>query len=325
VDSVVLAAGNYMPTPPPLADTRYLEDPHFIADPWKPLALDTVAGKSADRPVAIIGTGLTMVDVALDLARRGYTGGMIAISRRGLLPQPHRHGTSPPSYGHLPPDLVASEPTATNYLRAVRRHVRRLEKEGIDWREVVASLRPVTPRLWRALPDAEKARFLRHLRPYWEVHRHRMAPELWAVLQALITGGALRIVAGRLTKIESVPDALRVSFRRRYSAQVETLEVGALVNCTGPESDMRRLRDPLIRELLSSGLATCDAAGLGIRVDDNYRVVNGSGSPSAVLSLAGPLLKGEYWEATAIPELRVHAARLAERLATELTGVVVGR
>jgi len=315
VDRVVIAAGNYTPTPPHLADTRYLDDPRFIADPWKPGALDAVPN---DHPVAIIGTGLTMVDVALDLASRGHTGGMTAISRRGLLPQPHRHGTSPPSYGHLPPDLVATEPTASNYLRAIRRHVARLEKDGIDWREVVASLRPVTPRLWRALPDAEKARFLRHLRPYWEVHRHRMAPELWMSLQDLIASGRLAVTAARLTSIEAAAGAMRVSIRRRNSTP-DLLEVATVINCTGPESDVRRLRDPLIGNLLSRGLATCDASGLGIRVDDAYRVIGSTGSPSGVLSLTGPLLKGEFWEATAVPELRVHASKLAARLAAELS------
>ena len=123
----------------------------------------------------------------------------------------------------------------------------------------------------------------------------------------------------RLTNIEPADHALRVSLRRRDSARVETLEVSAVVNCTGPEGDVRRLRDPLIRDLLSRGLATCDAAGLGIRVDDAYRVITSAGSPSGTLSLTGPLLKGEFWEATAVPELRVHAAQLAERLASELS------
>jgi uncharacterized NAD(P)/FAD-binding protein YdhS len=315
VNRVVIAAGNYAPTPPPLADTRYLTDARFIADPWKPRALDAVAG---DRPVVIVGTGLTMVDIALELASRGHTGGMTAISRRGLVPQPHRHGTSPPSYGHLPPDLIATAPTASNYLRAVRRHARKLEREGIDWREVVASLRPVTPRLWRALPDAEKSRFLRHLRPYWEVHRHRMAPELWAALHELVATTRLQVVAARLTSVEPAEDSLRVSFRRRERAHSETVSVSAVINCTGPESDVRRLRDPLVRDLIARGLATCDTAGLGIRVDDAYRVIGSTGAPSPVLSLTGPLLKGEFWEATAVPELRVHAARLAERIASEL-------
>ena len=110
-----------------------------------------------------------------------------------------------------------------------------------------------------------------------------------------------------------------VTFRRRGSATAESLEVGAIVNCTGPESDVRRLRDPLVRDLLRHGLAICDRAGLGLRVDEKYRLLRADGSASGALSLTGPLLKGEFWEATAVPELRVHAARLAERLLSELS------
>jgi uncharacterized NAD(P)/FAD-binding protein YdhS len=316
VDHVVIAAGNYAPTVPALPDRRFLDDPRFVADPWKPLALDGIVGRG---PIAIIGTGLTMVDVALDLATRGHAEGMIAISRRGLLPQPHRQGTTPPSYGHLPPDLIGVTPSAATYLRAVRRHVKRLAREGIDWREVVASLRPVTPQLWRALPEPEKARFLRHLRPYWEVHRHRMAPELWATLQTQVSSGQLQVVPARLASIESGTEGLRVIMRRRGALQNETIRVSAVVNCTVPESDVRRLKDPMIGKLLQRGLSSCDAAGLGLRVDQSYRMLRPDGSSLGRLSLTGPLLKGEYWEATAVPELRVHAAKLAERLVEEMS------
>ncbi len=318
VDHVVLASGNYAPSAPRLADNAFRNDPRFVGDPWKPLAIN---GIRVDRPVAIIGTGLTMVDVALELAGRGHTGGMIAISRRGLLPQPHRRGTAPPACDQLPLDLVACAPTAANYLRAVRQHVARLQREGVDWREVIASLRPVTPSLWRALPDAERARFLRHLRSYWDIHRHRMAPALWESLQSLLQGGDLRIVAGRLTSIVTTPEGLTVSYRGRHQDAVTTIPVAAVVNCSGPEGDVRRLRDPLIGDLLRRGLATCDAAGLGLRVDENYRLLSSNGSASSVLSLTGPLLKGAFWEATAVPELRVHAARLAGRLAGVLERV----
>jgi uncharacterized NAD(P)/FAD-binding protein YdhS len=132
-----------------------------------------------------------------------------------------------------------------------------------------------------------------------------------------MSSGKLRVVAARLTSIEAEPDAMRVSLRQRGSAP-EVLDVATVINCTGPESDVRRLHDPLISDLLGKGLATCDAAGLGIHVDDAYRVIGSGGAPSKVLSMTGPLLKGEFWEATAVPELRVHAARLAERLAIEL-------
>lgn len=146
-----------------------------------------------------------------------------------------------------------------------------------------------------------------------------MAPELWSALQSLISAGALHIVAGRLTRIEAADGGMSVSLRRR-----EAIRVSAVVNCTGPESDVRRLRDPLIEDLLRRKTASCDAGGLGLRVDEIYRAISASGARSHTLSVSGPLLKGEFWEATAVPELRVHAARLAERLVTELALEGVG-
>ena len=45
-------------------------------------------------------------------------------------------------------------------------------------------------------------------------------------------------------------------------------------------------------------------------------MINTADARSSELSVTG-LLKGEFWEATAVPELRVHAAKLAERLVKE--------
>lgn len=259
-----------------------------------------------------------MLDVALQLAEEGLSAPMLAVSRRGLTPLPHREHGAPPSYGHLPPDLVAGEPSAVAYLRAVRRHVRRLERDLIDWREVVASLRPVTPRLWHALPDREKSRFLRHLRPYWDVHRHRVAPELWQRFDAMRRSGALAVRAARLVSMADVGDQVHVSIRGRGAEAVETLRVGHVINCTGPESDVRSLRDPLLDALLASGAVRADAMGLGLDVTDDLALVGRDGRHSRALSLVGPLLKGTWWEATAVPELRGHAARLAARLHADL-------
>jgi uncharacterized NAD(P)/FAD-binding protein YdhS len=52
------------------------------------------------------------------------------------------------------------------------------KQQGIDWRGVIGGLRPVTAQIWQPLPEVEKRRFLRHLRPYWEVHHHRLAPQI---------------------------------------------------------------------------------------------------------------------------------------------------
>jgi uncharacterized NAD(P)/FAD-binding protein YdhS len=293
VDRAVLSLGNYAPAHPRLADMRFCESPRYVRDPWQPGALDSVP---TDQPVLLIGTGLTMLDALLSLRARGVEGRVHALSRRALLPQAHRSPGAPPTFEHLPPDLAAGPPTALSYLRAVRSHVKRMAKEGVDWRDVIASLRPSTPALWQRLSVAERARFLRHLRPYWEVHRHRAAPGPAAALRADIDAGRLR-----------------------GSAAVSTLEVSAVVNCTGPESDTRTLDEPLIAALRARGLLQPDALGLGVETSPAYALMDAERTPSRVLYYVGPFLKVREWEATAVPELRVHALRLAETLRATLS------
>jgi len=43
-------------------------------------------------------------------------------------------------------------------------------------------LRPHWDMLWRRLPEHEQRRFLQHVARYWEVHRHRMAPQVAATV-----------------------------------------------------------------------------------------------------------------------------------------------
>ena len=75
---------------------------------------------------------------------------------------------------------------------------------------MVDALRPITPALWQQLPLPEQRRFLQHLTSYWDVHRHRIAPEIDAVIQSLIDGGQLRILAGRIHHYEPTPEGVIV-------------------------------------------------------------------------------------------------------------------
>lgn len=310
-DHVVLALGNYVPANPPIADPSWYESAHYITDPWAPGALSAV---DAHAPILLIGTGLTMLDIALQLSDGARTARMTAISRRGLVPLPHRPHGAPPSYGHLPPDLIGCEPTTVAYLRAMRRHARLLERDGIDWREVMASLRPVTPRLWETLSLEERARFLRHARPYWDTHRHRVATEVWQRFDALREAKRLTVVAGRVLRYEESDGDVTAYYRPRGTEWEATVSVRTVINCTGPDGDVRHIRDPLLASLQASGLARSDALGMGLDTDEHLSLIAADGRAAARISLVGPLLRGRLWESTAVPELRVHAARVVRAI-----------
>jgi uncharacterized NAD(P)/FAD-binding protein YdhS len=310
-DVTVLAVGNFPPAMPPLADASGLEDTRYAPDPWAHDALDV----DAEAPVLLIGTGLTMLDIVLALIEQQHRGPIHAVSRRGLLPQPHRFSPVPPPHYPRPAGIDAWPRTATGLLRAMRREVAEATQEGHDWREVLAAIRPDTAPLWSSLDEHARGRMLRHLRPYWETHRHRAAPQPWAGVKAAIDAGQLDVRAGRLVAIRSTAMAMEVDLRPRGREQLECVRVGRVINCTGPDTDLSRVREPLIVALGAAGMLRPDPFGLGLDTDSDGALLDADGRASDRLFLVGPLRKGRLWENTAVPELRVEAAALAERIA----------
>jgi uncharacterized NAD(P)/FAD-binding protein YdhS len=323
-DRVVLALGHFAPADPHLDNPDELKNPRYVRDPW---AGDALARIAADEPVLLMGTGLTMVDIALALQARGHHGPLLALSRRGLLPQPHRTGGAPPMGITLPDDLLAGTPNLRHWLHVIRSQCDTLAGHGIDWRETLASLRNVTPDLWQRLPERQRAQFLRHLQAYWDVHRHRLAPSLNERLQALLQEGRLKVHAARLVSMQAqghrASDLLDVTYRPRGRSTPVTVEVGHVINCTGASTNLRQAREPLMQSLLASGLAVQDTLGLGLAVNGDYSLQSADGSASPVLRYIGPFLRARYWECTAVPELRRHARMLADVLSTERVGELV--
>ena len=176
-DTVALCTGHFPPSPPAAATPEVLGTGRFITDPWD---LPAVAAIDPDDPVLILGTGLTMVDTVLTLADQGHRGPVVAVSRRGLLPLAHEE--TRPFKSFLCPDVMPR--TVLDVLIALKADVRRARAAGIDWRSAFDALRPYHHRIWRFLPLEERRRFLRHARPFWDVHRHRVAPEVGARIDA---------------------------------------------------------------------------------------------------------------------------------------------
>ncbi len=310
-DGAVLAVGNYPPADPDVPGADFCAGPGYVRDPWAHDALRV----DPDQPVLLIGTGLTMLDIALALRDQGHRAPIHAVSRRGLLPQPHRASPTPPPHLDRPGSMDRWERTALGLLRGLRREAADAARRGIGWREVVTSIRADTPALWASLGERERRRFLEHLRPFWETHRHRAAPEAWAGVEAMMRSGRLRVRAARIAAFGARPGSLEVSIRPRGSAGVERLSVARVINCTGPDTDLSRIREPLIASLRDAGLIRPDPLGLGLDTDAGGALIDARGHPSQRLFLAGPLRKGSLWENTAVPELRVEARRLAARIA----------
>jgi uncharacterized NAD(P)/FAD-binding protein YdhS len=255
--------------------------------------------------VLLIGSGLTMADVVASLDGLGHEGPITAISRRGLVSHAHARVE-----GAIPADLARRGETLS---RALRRLRIRAAEIG-DWRLAFDGLRGETQDLWQALPEATRRRFLRHLRPYWEVHRHRMAPPTAARIAAHLASGRLRVLAGRVERLDSVAQGLSASWRPRGERALQILRINRAINCTGPEGDPSRSDQPLIDALLAQGLARPDPLGLGLNVDEDGRLIGQSGAISAGLFAIGPIARGALWEITAVPDIRVQARRLAKRL-----------
>ena len=183
---------------------------------------------------------------------------------------------------------------------------------------MIDALRPVTVELWRGLPQLERDRFLRHLRPYWDVHRHRMAPDVAAAFEAMLAAGEVQVRRGRLGAIERRGDGAVVSWHPRGGGDARTLEVQRVIFATGvPASDQG---DPLIASLSAQGLSRIEPHGLGLAVTEALQLIGAGGNVTPRLWALGPVVRGVFWECTAVPDIRVQARMVAEEVARTCAG-----
>lgn len=299
--TVVLALGNLPPAElPPLRDSG-LAAPDIVNDPWRQDILD---GLGPESTILVLGTGLTAIDTVLDLVDRGFPGPIIALSRRGLLPQPH-------DIAQPKVDFLKDMPDAD--ISVLLNDTRQAASRS-GWRNAIDRFRPISQHLWARWPLQKRARFLRHLRAYWDVHRHRLAPQIASRIDALTKSRRLRVKAGKLLGVAPVAGAIEARWRPRGSPTMQTARVHRIVNCTGVGADLRRADDPLTKALLASGAIAADPLDLGIEVDAQCHVRAANGSIHPELYCIGPMTRGTFWEVTAVPDIRRQAWDLARRL-----------
>ena len=311
-DDAILAPGN--PKPASLAAAKaVLQHPAYVADPWA-----TDLKFNSEQSTLLIGTGLTAADVI-----------NIAFSDSKRLPTLHalsRHGLVPPRQTAFRPDafkgdgnalLLAASTSLRGLTSSVRLLASEAEKMGGDWREAITFVRNMAPTIWQRLPERDRIRFLRHVRAYWDIYRHRLPPQLIQKIDTLRNSRHLTIHAGHIKELVPREGRIEVIWRQRGTENVRTQQFDRVINCTGPDYAIARSTEPLWRNLVQCGLCVADSLGLGLRTGPNGAVIDADGWPGPHLFYVGPMLRADHWEATAAHELRGHVEKLAALLATE--------
>jgi uncharacterized NAD(P)/FAD-binding protein YdhS len=273
-------------------------------------------GSAQDTPlhpeaeVMILGSGLSMVDAWISLSDVDHRGPITVVSRNGLLPKGHR------DVAPLPIDAAdvpfgTSLPYFTRWLRSL---VRDTLAEGGDWRSVVDGLRPFNQRIWQSWSEHSRRQFLRHLRPWWNIHRHRLPPELHERLIEAVARGQVKLRAAEFCGIERDGEQVIAHVRNRGTDGVEKVSVARVYDCGGVSVDVQSSSNPLIRDLIERGSARPDPLHIGLDVDQNCAVVDTEGRPNERLMVIGPLTRGQFFEIEAVPDIRVQAAALSARI-----------
>ena len=304
-NNVILAFGNFLPPHPSVADQSFVTAPKYFRDPWNSRMYDEIG---PDDSIFVVGTGLSMVDVALHYYKHGHRGKICAISTRGMLPARHELGHTYAAFA----DELKPISRITDMLKLVRRHIEKAESNGSNWRAVIDSLRPATQELWLGLPLAEKRYFMQHLSRYWNVARHRMPAEVGAILDEMQTDGRLEILKGRLEDI--MHNGSRFDIRYTSLGAEHRVSADALVNCIGSQSNFSKIESQFVVNLINRRHIRNDDLSLGIAAAADGRVINRHNEPSEGVFTLGTALKGILLESTAIPEIRTQARDLALKL-----------
>ena len=311
-DIVVVATTHPSPQAPSVLARALAGHPRYVADTTVPGALAVIR---PDDRVLVVGAGLTAADVIAALDAAGHRGAIAAISRRGLRSRGHTSLPQEP-FGDF---LTQPSRTALELLRATRRAIAEAAAQGLSWHVVFDRLRAEGGEIWKVLPVAERCRLVRFLRPYWDVHRFRIAPQVEAVLERRLVDGRLTFRPASIAGVEALDDgeiAVRLHSRQQKGVREERYD--AVVVTTGPGHAGILASQPYLAGLASDRRLRADPVGLGIDVDGESRAVDAGGQPQHSLYVAGPLARGTFGELMGLPQVTEHAYFVADRVAADI-------
>jgi uncharacterized NAD(P)/FAD-binding protein YdhS len=304
---VVLALGALPPADPVPTMGAFRDDPRYVRNPWAFLNRRDFAPSGE---ILIVGSGLTALDVVSECARAGVTNPLAVVSRHGRFPQSHAVNVGA-AHAVDPMPATDQKRSLREIVALVRAALRKAEAEGVDWRAVLDGLRPHVADLWRGLDAADRQRFLRHVRPLYDPHRHRAPAEVLAHVHTLIASGQLTLLAARVVAIRADDDALEVTLRERGAQGQRVMRLAQVINCAGPAGDYATSDDPLVKKLLERRVVSLDPIGLGFRTLPDGRLLDAQGIPQRDLATIGWPMRGTLFEITAVRELREQAITLA--------------
>jgi uncharacterized NAD(P)/FAD-binding protein YdhS len=245
-----------------------------------------------------------MIDVVLTLFHQGHQSPIYVISRHGLLPLTHALTKTEDRF--LPQGMP-------NNLRALTKKLREMERQGCEWRSLMNAVRRRVPDLWIKMKLADKKQFIRHLLPYWNIHRHRVPASVDSILKSLLKKNQLHVLAGRVLFAQ---DGV-IHVQMRGTQEVRRIEFDWLINCSGPSLDSQSMAPGLVRHLLSQGLVIQDPLKLGFVTASSGGVMGLDGKVSDQIYTLGPPVKGMRWECSSVPEIRSMAKNIAINLLKE--------
>lgn len=305
----ILATGNQLPGNPAIKDESFYKSPLYFQNPWD---IESVTGIAGSLPVLIMGNGLTMVDTVTGLLENGFNGTILSVSPNGYNILPQRHSLL--RYTEISGELSGNIPLY-DLVRLVHKHIKKVRSLGISAGPVIDAIRPFTQTIWGNFTMEEKRVFLSRFRHLWGVARHRVPLTVHDRIQQLRIDGKLVVIAGKIVDISESANSAIVEYYDKKAGVIRKTAVSRVINCTGPETDFSKLEHHLLNSLLRKGVITQDPFRLGIRTNTaTFEVLSAEGKPQPVLLTLGGNLKGELWESTAVPELRVQAVALVRWL-----------